>query len=265
MTEEQKTGEETKVAGQNQDTGTGAAGQQQDGGNTGEDQGKKIEVTADVLRAFRDEIKSLKDQNQLYRTQLQMAMQQSTQAFQPQNAPQGTQIPASQNRNTGEISFDIDDDDVVTGADMKKILGGLKKMPAGDPQVNAKIAHLETVIRLNQTEPDWHQTINKYLPDLVQSDPEVWGIIQQSPNPIKAALMFAKTNPKYAAEHARNGGTPSAGDDIASTLEKMIENAGKPAGGKQTGGGGASGVDRFANMTDEEFEAHMHKVISGVS
>lgn len=260
MSEEQKTGEETKVAGENQGTGTGAAGQQQEGGNTGDDQGKRIEVTTDVLRAFRDEIKSLKDQNQLYRTQLQMAMQN---AAVPQNAPQGTQLPASHNQNTGEINFDIDDDDVVTGADMKKILGGLKRTPTGDPQVNAKIAHLETVIRLNQAEPDWHQTINKYLPDLVQSDPEVWNIIQHSPNPLKAALMFAKTNPKYAAEHAANNGTPSAGDDIASTLEKMIENAGKPAGGKQTGGGGAAGVNRFENMNDQEFDAHVDKVLSG--
>ncbi len=260
MSEEQKTGEEPKVTGENQDTGAGAADQRQDGGD---DQEKRTEVPIDVLRAVRDENKTLKDQLRLYQAQLRQVMQ-NTPGFQPQNAPGGINIPGNQNPDTGEIKFDIDDDDVVTGAELKKIMGRLKGQPAGDPQLNAKIAHLETVIRLNQTEPDWHQTINKYLPDLVQSDPEVWGIIQHSPNPIKAALMFAKTSPKYAADHAQaGGGNPPGGEDLAATLERMIENAGKPAGGKQTGGGGAGGVNRYENMSDEDFEKHMNKVISG--
>jgi hypothetical protein len=269
MTEEQHTGEET-MAG---DAGTDAADQGQQGsGNTTDAQGsgeaqstdasKRIEVTADVLRAFRDEIRTLKDQNQLYKTQLQMSAQHAPAPAQHTMHPQGYQNQGVQNQGTGEIKFDLDDDDVVTGAELKKIVNTLRGSSTRPPEVNAEIERRIAMIELGQEDPQWQNTVKSFLPDVINTNPEIVDMIRVAPNPLKAALMFAKTNPKYAAQVKPKAGATKQ-DDLMSQIDKMIENAGKPTGGKAGSSPATSGASRYDAMSDEELDAHMEKVISG--
>ena len=255
---------ETQVDAAGQQTKDAEGSKDQGTPKQGTEEGKKIEVTVDVLRAFREEIKGLKEQNQLYSTQLKMAQMASQTAMpNPTMTPQGAQIPARV--DGGEVSFDIADDDVVTGAELKKIVKSLKTAPT--TQVDSTVAQRLAVIELSQQDPNWQNTIKTYLPEMINTNPLIMNMLRSAANPLEAALTFAKLNPRYEADKKAQGG--GAGgvqqDDLMSQIDKLIENANKPSGAH--GAGGASGAvqagDRFATMSDAEFDAHVANVIAG--
>lgn len=267
----------TKQAGENEDptkeSGSEAAAQSDKGQGDGTEQNaeqnqetKTIEITPEVLKALRSEIKSLKDQNALYKAQ-QSATQHlnlnPTQMPNPANVPQGhIQTPQVVD---GEVTIDVDDEDVITGADMKKII---KQYQQGNQHVDPALVQRLAYVELGQQDPNWQATIQKYLPDMINTNPLVAQQIRESANPLQAALVFAKMNPAFTADQEKSKGDLGDGsaneDNVLAQIDKIIENAEKPGGGaQQSGSPGVNTGDKFTNMSDEDFDEHLEKVLQG--
>jgi len=207
-----------------------------------------------ALKKLREELQTVKEQNTLYQTQLGLARNMPAQpAAQPQTAAQPDQE---------DFFADMDDDDVMTVADAKKIM---KNLPKGGGSEIEQVRGELTKIQLYQQDPDYENTIRNYLPEVVNSNPAIVQTIQQSPNPLLCALTFAKMNPRYQSLNQQQGGA-QAGETLLDQINRIIENAEKPGSASQVSGSGAiSGASRFKDMTPAQIEEHKNKVIAGVS
>jgi len=208
------------------------------------EQVKVVTTIRDELKESKAALKTAQDQLTLYQAQLATGSGGSAPA-----APAAPEDPFK----------DMQDADVMTVSDVKKIMAAQGSQ--GNPTVKGlqnTVAKLEVMVQ----DPDYQTTIKTYLPDVIKMNPAIANAIQAAPNQLLTALNYAKMSPAYIA--AQNQNTPPPQDDVMAQLNRIIENSEKPGSPSSAGGGGAlSSADRFSSMSDEEFDAHMQKVLAG--
>jgi hypothetical protein len=259
----------------------------------------KVQVPLSVLQSVEGKLKESRSEADTLRQQInnitalnqqpQHHQQQAFNPFAPQQPPaQQHQQPAQQQvqPNTTDIpdnAFEgYDEQDIPNVKDLKNILkraivgaGGGGNAEAVRQALAPVLARLETVqTQLNF--PDFQNTIQTYLPDMLKLNPGIAEFIKAAPNKAMAALTFARMNPKYIQAQQSGGGTPAAEgvqtqgqqaqqmpDDPVATLRQIIENSTKPANpGSMGGGQGAlQGNDRWKAMSDADFDAEVQRVL----
>jgi len=227
---------------QNQGQGQEQGQQQQQQQAQNQGQGQQQEV--DIIQQMREELEELKRQNAALQAQL---------AFFGGQQPVGEPTPQEQQGQPQDPFEGLEDDDVLTVADVKKLMAQVQR-PAVDPNLYKEIQ----MLKLSVQEPNWQDIIKNYLPDMINSNPLLGQMIQNAPNPLEAALHIAKLNPRYQQQQQQQQVPQQQSQQI---IDQLIN---KPASPDQFGGGGGvSKADKIASMSDEEFDKYVQDVLSG--
>lgn len=239
----EKEGEGANAEQQQQSEHPQEGGQQQ--GQPNQDQN----IPLHVLQAIRQE-------NQQLKAEVDRIKQQHTQ--QPQGGDDDDPYKG------------YDPDDVVTVADIKKIMSkqspqkgqeqgqqqGQQGQPAWTPQ---DIPIMENQIRQKHT--DYDNTIQQ-LPNLTNQYPHLLEDIKRSSNPPLTAYAYVKHllgDQQHQSQGGQGGNKQMAGD-----ADKALKNLERPgSAGKVSGQSAISQTGYFAGMSDEELEQHMAKVKRG--
>jgi len=216
--------------------------------------GNEEMIPVSVVQSIREELKEAK-------TIAREAQNQLFQIYQ-QNQTGGT--PKKEDDPLDKAFEGMEEDDVLTAGQMKKLVKVLADRsaptPAGtDPQV------IEALVAVQH--PDYKEVVANYLTDVLKESPELVTAIRGSSNPYLTAYKLAKTNPKYAQDLAEKktaedgkGGNP-ANDDPA---KRVKDNLGKPGSSHQhaAAAGGLGKAHEYETMTDEDLEKRIEEVLS---
>jgi len=223
-------GEGEGEAGQGSGEGEGSAA-----GGQGEEEGQTVPVSA--LQAVREELQGVKEQLQASQDQIRLYQA---------NPPQGGQ----QQQQQGQVEqgteglAGMEDDDVITVADAKKLAAGL------EARVGAVIGEMAMAAQ----NPDYNDVITNHLPKVIQANPALAQAIKSSQNPYVLAYELGKTNPEYVKKLAEKG--------QQETITTIEENLAKPGSASAAGGGGGgiSKADQYAQMSDDDLEKEIDAV-----
>jgi hypothetical protein len=197
---------------------------------------KANETMAEQKRALEE----AQRQNQTYQQQLNVFQNYLNQQ---QQQPAQTAAPLD----------DFNDDDVVTGADMKRAMSRVleEKEKAFQQQLKAQESQL-AVMALRSQYPDYNEVVQDAV-KMAENDPQLAEAIRTSSNPGLLAYQLGK---------ARS----AAPSQQVAAAQKIVENAQKPGSASQaaTGGSALSKVDYFMDMSAKEFEEHIAKVKMGL-
>ncbi len=217
--------------------------------------GNEEMIPVSVVQSIREELKEAK-------TIAREAQNQLFQIYQ-QNQTGGT--PKKEDDPLDKAFEGMEEDDVLTAGDMKKLVKVLADRsapaPAGtDPQV------IETLVAVQF--PDYKEVVTNYLVDVLKESPELATAIRGSSNPYLAAYKIAKTNPKYATDQAEK---KAAGDDKGDgnpankdPAKRVQENLNKPGSSHQHGAaaGGLGKAHEYETMSEDDLEKRIEEVLS---
>jgi len=186
---------------------------------------------------MRDELKTVKEQN----AQLASTLQQQSNLLNANNSGTAQQAQSRQR----------DDDDIITYADLKQVMGDA---------LNPVLSQLAEN-RVAASKSDFEDVVKNGLPLALKADPTLREAIQSSKNPAALAYRMAKLELEVAGigkgkSDAADDPTP---EEIAAQLKANQQKPGSASAASDTGGG-VGDVNKFATMSDEEFAAHVSKV-----
>lgn len=274
---QQQQGQQAQQGGQGQQQATGQQGAQgqQQGGQ--QQPGPEVKVPVSVVQALRDENRGMKEKVQTLTTQLQI-LQQGGFHF---GGGQQQQQPAGQSQQPQQQLPDdpfrgLEDDDTVTVADIKKALksgafgggggsGAQQPAPGGGPQQFPGTSAAMEQFALMGQDPNYQQVIMQNLPNIVNTIPGIIPMVRQSPQPLTTLYSLAKVI-SGQGQQAGGGQQQANPSDPTGIIDQLIAAVSQtPGSPSQFGGGGvgAGGGDRYKTMSDDEFEAHKQRVISG--
>jgi len=129
----------------------------------------------------------------------------------------------------------MDDGDVLTLGDFKKLLGTREK------QYQMSIEE----IRMSQKYPDYQEVLHKYLPEVLKANPALRRSLEANPD-YEVAYQLAKMSPNYAAATKKEKKHMDA--------ERIVQNA-QQAGSLSSMGASTpvSQAKRYKDMSDAEF------------
>ena len=174
--------------------------------------------------ALRDKTENLERQNQF----LQMKL------FEQQKYQEQSNQKTESEFNLNETR----DDDIPNYGELKKIMDTYEKR---QKRYLEKIDQLEAKSKYG----DYTDTINKYLPDVLQDDPDLAEAIRGNPMMHKLAYKLAQASPKYhQAQMAKQN---------LSGAERMQENASRPQPAMSRKNIATQDEEStYANMSDEQ-------------
>lgn len=152
-------------------------------------------------------------------------------------------VRANQSQKPKESEFgDLKDDDILTVGEAKKHLSRLRN----DYQMSVE------ELKMQQTFPDYEETVRKYLPGVLKEDPDLRVEIENAKNPYKLAYSLAKRSTKSVQDKAKN--------TKSETAERIIENSNR-AGSLSAVGSTTpkSQMGNWKNMSDKDFMSQVNK------
>jgi hypothetical protein len=191
-----------------------------------------------ALEAERQKSKNAEDLIELYKAQGQ---QRSPQPQQPQ---QPAVDPAFQG---------MDDQDIVTFAELKKIMGAKER----------QFGQVVTELDMAQRNSDYYKVVNDHLPNVVKKNPNLIMAIKTSQNPFVLAYELGKTDPKYkeSAKGGGNGEDAEASKDAGADVKKIIDNASKPGSPSSVAARrGLSQVSIYQQMSPDDIEKRIAEI-----
>lgn len=217
------------------------------------DAGQQVEKAADeqvnvplrVVTALKEELKQTKAQAKQFSEQLA--------AFNNQ----GRQEPAKKEEPAKSPLDGLEDSDIVTVADVKKIL---KSTSGKNGALTSKLEHLQFSV----DHPDYKEAIGK-LGTALKNDPDlaerIHSDIKGSTNPLATAYNYAKLVSKTPTQSKAG----KSDLDIMDELETIIANQKKPGSPAQVqgGGGAVSKAEKIKTMTPKEFDEHLERIKNG--
>ena len=219
------------------------------------DQDKTVPLSA--LEGVRTELKQAKEEGKTLQSQVELY--KANAALTPDQQVQKPTDPLE----------GLDEGDVVTVADVKRIMGDQE----------TRFLAVANQLKAGQGTKDYEQIIEKYLPSVITANPELAGAIKTSDNPVALALQLAKYSDAYRKDqvvidlkqNVDKDGNPMVDKDgkpidkdgkLISEGDQILANQEKPgsASAGAGAGGGISAVDKVLAMTDEELEAKIDEI-----
>lgn len=147
----------------------------------------------------------------------------------------------------------ISDDDVVTGADMKRAMNSFlsEKERVFQQKLEEQQSQL-SVMGLRSQYSDYDNAVQNTV-KMAENDPQLAEALRTSSNPGLLAYQLGKAQVAQPNEQA-------------AAAKKIVENSQKPGSVSQaaTGGSALSKVDFFSDLSDKDFEEHVAKVKRGL-
>ncbi len=136
----------------------------------------------------------------------------------------------------------LQDDDVLTVGEAKKHLSKIQN----DYQMSVE------ELKMQQTFPDYGETIKKYLPEILKEDPDLRVEIENARNPYRLAYSLAKRSTKFIKDKAK--------DTKSETAERILDNSNR-AGSLSAVGSSTpkSQKGNWKNMSDKDFMAQVNR------
>ena len=152
-------------------------------------------------------------------------------------------LKANQPTKSKEDEFgNLQDDDVLTVGEAKKHLSKLRN----DYQMSVE------ELKMQQTFPDYEETVRKFLPEILREDPDLRVEIENAKNPYRLAYTLAKRSNKFIEEKAQN--------TKSKTAERILENSQRPGSLSAVGSNSPkSQMGNWKNMSDKDFMAQVNK------
>lgn len=187
----------------------------------------------EAIVALRRENQQLKQQMQYMSAVVQQSQQQPQQPGQQQ-----------------DIFAEYDDDDVITVADMKKVL-----QQQGQPQQRGPdVRELQMMVQF----PDYEQEIQK-IPKLLENAKFLVSAISNSENPFMTAYFLAK---HFADGQPQQQPKGQGGNN--QVAQQIMDNLSKPRSVSQAGSGGTiARANYYAQLDDDALEAEITKAKRG--
>lgn len=196
------------------------------------------QVPVSVVKAIREELKNLKTVTAADKEERQRLMDELN-MYKAQMAANTRQAPPPKAADP----FDgLDDDDVLTVAELKKIAPRL--VPQQDPQ--------EIEDRVRSKHADYDEVITNYLPKLIQKKPHLAAEIRRSNNPYQIAYDLATGTPEYILAQQKAENTAKA--------DKAEANAKKPGSLSSVGGANRRNTEFYDSLSDDELEKRIARV-----
>jgi uncharacterized protein YdiU (UPF0061 family) len=135
------------------------------------------------------------------------------------------------------------------------------RFSAREKEFAKKIAEQEARfedMRLKELDGNYIDTINKYLPSVVNDDPDIADIIRATPKEkqMRVMLKFAKSNPQYILDKH------SSSSDGQSKIEKNLSKT-QTLGAIANTSKSAVKENDVWGMSPEQFDAYMAKITQG--
>lgn len=176
------------------------------------------------FKAIREANENLKRQNEFLQMQLMQQEQVKPQA---------------------DSKMSLKEDDLLTFGEYQKLQQSHEREKA---ELKAKIEDIEMRAR----HADYNEVIQKYLPDVLQEDPDLAYAIKDNPRMQKLAYKLAQSSPKYHQERLSR--------QNASAIEKIVENTSRPQPANVRKNITVQDEEtRLMNMTDEDIR-RMHNM-----
>lgn len=218
--------------------GDNPTGQNPTGGVAGTE-GNEQTVPLKTVESLRDEIRDLKGTVDLQADQIRLY--RANQLNQPDRRTDETNLG-------GNLFEDVEDTDPITLGDLKKVMAGQEKV----------FKSVLTELEVKSSNPDFVPVVNKYIPILAKSRPDLAQAIRNSSNPALLAYEYCKTLPEFKKDEADSKLTGSKSDgELSEDAKKLLENQGKPGAASSAGGGagGTNSADYYAGLSEEDIEA----------
>ena len=205
----------------------------------GQNGGQTVPLT--VVEELKTEIKDLKNTVELQSDQLRLYQANQPRTNQPNTGGETVQH--------GGSSFEgLDDESVITVGDLKRVMAGQ----------DTKIEKIMGVFEVRSDHPDFTSIINKYVPILTKTRPDLANAIQKSGNPALLAYEVCKSLPEYKKDLAEGKlkGEDKENDELSEDAQKLLANQGKPGSPSGAGGGGKGqeSVDYYVNLSEDDLE-----------
>jgi len=245
--------------------GTGSAAGSQEGQQGGKDKEEMVPVS--VVQGIREELNTQKRLNESISEQLNLYRANAAGGAQGGGAPSGGDT---------KDGFDgMDEDDVLTVRDAKKIFGSL----------GSQLGNTLRDLQMGVTNPDYATIITTHLPNVLKGNPALAQAIKSSSNPQILAYALAKSDPAYLKTQSE-GKIPAeleavltkAGvtDEVKANIlkqfkdtkglsdeaQRIIANAEKVGSASQAAGagGGLDGATMYETMSDADLEKRIDEV-----
>lgn len=250
----QKSGQEPQQPQEGPQSEQESASQEGEQGQSEEEQ----QVPLSVVQSIRQELQEAKQREAQWQA-MYAQIQQQQQPVQPQQ-PQGQQ------QGPESLLSDYDDDDVITVADMKKVLQQSQLQQPQQPQQFQQPQPVQQPqpglgqpdpreLQMRSMYPDYDQAIQQ-IPNILQQAPQLESAIRNSDNPYQTAYLLAKQIGGQGQAQQSQG---------AQNAQQIQQNLQKPGtAGQVSGGGGISKADYYANMSKEEFEKRRAQILRGI-
>lgn len=177
-------------------------------------------VPLSALQSEREQRQQLQEELKMIKDHLSL-MQSSQQ--QASRAPQKDEFDG------------VDDGDVITYGEAKKLLG----------KIQSSYQQSVEELRMQQKYPDYQEVIQKYLPEVLKSKPELRNSLSKNPD-YELAYYLAKKSEAYETDHKKQKKNQEA--------ERILQNTAK-AGSLSSMGSTTpiSQAKRYKDMSDSEF------------
>lgn len=198
-------------------------------------------VPYERFQEVQQKAEQLEQNNQAMEQQLLLYQNNSLNQPQQQQNQQQQQPQQQQSQQQNDPLAEIDDDDVVEGRQVKKILQNAEQRIMG--QLNQ--------IQLQTQVPDLQQTLQQNLPKIINEDPQLGQAIQ-SRDTNRIALL--------ALHRIAKGQVPGQNRQQQQQAQQAINKANRPGSPAQAGGNAQSQANKYASMSDEEFEKELQRI-----
>ena len=146
------------------------------------------------------------------------------------------------------------DDDLLTVSDVKRLLGATRD--SSEQAIRTQMRDMsERVARIRYS--DYDDVLDNYTAKMIAKNPDLLDAINRSSDPAEAAYLLGRSHPDFVQSQIKAS--------TAKVADKIQKNATKPKtlSARATGTPRVSSDDRYASMTDADFEKEIQKALNG--
>lgn len=199
-----------------------------------------------------DPMVSLREENEKLRRESELERSKAALLKDLFDSRGGNQAPMPQKPAEADPFANLADDDLITAGDYKRTLSQIRK--SSEEQIRSlRMEFSET--RARDKHADYDDVIETYFADIVRQNPGLLETVMSHKDPAESAYRLAMTHPNFQANVQK------------ATAQKIVKKIQTNANAPKTLGARGGGMNRtptsdpYSQMSDDEFERHMNKVL----
>ena len=199
-----------------------------------------------------DPMESLRAENEKLRHESELERSKAALLKDLFDSRPGNQMPVQQQQQEVDPFAGLADDDLITAADYKRTLSSIQTRQ--EEQIRTLRTEFSEM-RARDRHADYDDLIDNYFADLCRQNPGLLQTVMSHKDPAESAYRLAMTHPNYQSNVQK------------ATAKKIVTKIQTNANAPKTLGARGGGMNRTptsdpsSQMSDDEFERHMQKVM----